>query len=398
MNALENQFFKDFSVEGKEALLPHLKVEGFQAGVYLFHEGDVPDGVYLVVEGEIEILKTAGHREQTLGVFQPGEFLGEAAVLDGKGRSTCARARGHVVVVKVPTKPLMDVLATEPISVTIRLFQRVLTYFRRTNDLFVREVVHKEKLALVGEMAASLMHDLRNPLSGIRLASDLLKMLHNDPETVRCCDGTAIQCDRIAAMATDLLEVSRGDVKLHLQRTNTTVLLDQFQELNAEYFRHVTVKIVFEAEEAEIEVDSMRLLRLLQNLTMNAAEATADRKDALVEVKAWAEDSRLFLVVKDNGPGLPDEVVEHIFEPFSTYGKKGGTGLGLAIVKNVVEAHHGTITFNTARGQGTSFVIRLPQFASNAHEHPPIDPVKNGAKPEASRARSFRDVAGPARL
>jgi signal transduction histidine kinase len=369
MDALENQFFRDFSAEGKAALLPHLKVEGFQNGVYLFHEGDAPDGVYLVVEGEIEILKTAGQREELLGVFRPGEFLGEAAVLDGQGRSTCARARGHVVVVKVPNKPLLETLAREPVAVTIRLFQRVLTYFRRTNDLFVREVVHKEKLAMIGEMAATLMHDLRNPLSGIRLAADLMKMLHHDPESVRCCDGIDLQCNRIAAMATDLLEVSRGEVKLHLERTTTTALLERFQELNADYLGRSQVKVVFKADPAEIDVDVMRLLRLLQNLVTNAVEATGKKPGGQIDIGAWVEDARLFLLVKDNGPGLPDAVVEHMFEPFSTHGKQGGTGLGMAIVKNVVSAHHGVITFKTARGEGTSFLAELPQFSGDPHEH-----------------------------
>jgi signal transduction histidine kinase len=391
MNALENIFFTDFSPAGKEALLPHLKVQGFQDAVYLFHEGDAPDGIYLVLEGEIEILKTAGHREQILGVFGPGQFLGEAAVLDGLGRSTCARARGHVVIVKVPTQPLMETLAKESVLVTIHLFQRVLTYFRRTNDLFVREVIHKEKLALVGEMAASLMHDLRNPLSGIRLASDLMKMLHQDTDTVRACDGIATQCDRIAAMATDLLEVSRGEVKLHLQHTSTTAFLEQFQYLNSEYIRHAEVKIVFKAEPADIEIDPMRMLRLLQNLITNAVEATAPKEGGLIQVEAWVEEGRLFLLIKDNGPGLPDSVIERIFEPFSTYGKKGGTGLGMAIAKNVVEAHHGTITFKTARGEGTSFLIEVPQFVATAHEHPPIAPALGQAVP------AQRPLPGPPR-
>jgi signal transduction histidine kinase len=376
MDALENQFFRDFSAEGKAALLPHLKVEGFQHGVYLFHEGDAPDGVYLLAEGEIEILKTAGQREELLSVFRPGEFLGEAAVLDGQGRSTCARARGHVVVLKVPNKPLMETLAHEPVVVTIRLFQRVLSYFRRTNDLYIREVVHKEKLALVGEMAATLMHDLRNPLSGIRLAADLMKMTHHDPESYRCCEGIDVQCNRIAAMATDLLEVSRGELKLHLEKTDTTALLDRFQALNADYLDRSAVKVAIRADPAEIEIDAMRLLRLLQNLVTNAVEATEKKPGALIEIGAWVENGRLFLLVKDNGPGLPDVVVEHMFEPFSTHGKQGGTGLGMAIVKNVVGAHHGFITFKTARGEGTSFLVDLPQFATGLHEHMPDEPAK----------------------
>ena len=393
MTPLENRFFQGFSVSGREALLPHLKVEGFHDGVFLFREGDPPDGIYLIIEGEVEVLKIAGQREQLLTVYAPGEFLGEAAVLDGNGRSTCTRARGHVVVVKVPTKPLMDVLAKEPVSVTIHLFQRVLTYFRRTNDLFVREVIHKEKLSLVGEMAASLMHDLRNPLSGIQLSAELLKMTHQDADTIRTCEGISKQCTRIAAMATDLLEVSRGEVQLHLEHTDTVALLDQFQALNPDYIRQSGVTINFKAEPAAIEVDSMRLLRLLQNLVTNAVEATSKKPGGLIEVEAWTQDLRFYLTVKDNGPGLPDPIVQHIFEPFTTFGKKGGTGLGMTIVKNAVDAHHGAITFKTGRGEGTSFLIDLPQFATVAQEKHLKESQSLGDAVKAVRSNLSRDIA-----
>jgi signal transduction histidine kinase len=109
----------------------------------------------------------------------------------------------------------------------------------------------------------------------------------------------------------------------------------------------------------------------LQNLVTNAVEATAKKTDGLIEVGAWAENSRLFITVKDNGPGLPDAVVDHMFEPFSTHGKLGGTGLGMAIVKNVVNAHRGHITFKTARGEGTSFMVDLPQFGDATHAQVP---------------------------
>jgi signal transduction histidine kinase len=69
--------------------------------------------------------------------------------------------------------------------------------------------------------------------------------------------------------------------------------------------------------------------------------------------------------VRDNGPGIPVEIRDRLFEPFATYGKTGGTGLGLAIVKNVVTAHRGKITFETQAGQGTEFLIQIPQDASS---------------------------------
>jgi signal transduction histidine kinase len=259
---------------------------------------------------------------------------------------------------------------------------------RQTNELFVHEVIHKEKLALVGEMAASLMHDLRNPLAGIRLSADLLKMMHaQDEESRRCCEGIDIQCVRIAGMATDLLEVTRGEVQLHLQRVNTADFLEQFRTLNADFISRAAARIVFRTDPAEVEIDTLRVLRLLQNLVTNAVEATLQQADGLVEVEAWVQESRFLLTVKDNGPGLPAKVVENLYKPFSTHGKAGGTGLGMTIVKNVVEAHHGEITYKTGPGQGTSFFVNLPRFTTPPAD-PPSVPVPAGLNEALDETRS----------
>jgi signal transduction histidine kinase len=213
------------------------------------------------------------------------------------------------------------------------------------------------------------MHDLRNPLSGIRLSADLIDMLHEDPECTRCCDGIRIQCDRVVAMATDLLDVSRGEVKLHLRRTDTAAFLEQFEVLNHDYLSQSGVYISIQAEPAEIEIDAMRLLRLLQNLVTNAIEALDRRSDGKIEVRAFVEEGMLKITVEDNGPGISEVIRHRIFEPFATFGKKSGTGLGMAIVRNVVQAHHGTITFETEAGKGTRFLVQLPQFQAPPHVH-----------------------------
>jgi len=361
MDAIANRFWEGFSLEGRDYLVPHLLYQDYPEGAYLFHEGDLADGVYLVMDGKVEVVKIAGDREQILICFQTGDFFGEVAVLDGYGRSTGARAQGKVSVAKIPREPLMEALNREPVSLTIGLFQNVLNHLRRTNDRYMHEVVNKAKLSLVGEMASSLMHDLRNPVSGIRLAAELVHMNHSDEETVHCCDRIKLQCDRLMAMAGELLEFSRGETKLHLGPTNTETFLQQFQMLNDEYFRHAGVEFRCTAEPATIEVDTMRLQRLLQNLVTNAVEAVTGKPDGRIELRAWVEDMVFYLTVSDNGPGIPDAVKDRIFEPFITHGKKNGTGLGMAIVQNVVAAHRGTITFETAAGQGTRFLVKLPQ-------------------------------------
>jgi signal transduction histidine kinase len=364
MEASANRFLSGFSPSARECLVEQLVHEDYPDGGYLFQEGDPADGVCLVLEGEVEIVKQAGDGEQILGVFQPGDFLGEVAVLDGHGRSTGARARGAVSIARIPRDQLLEVLAMEPVSLTIGLFQQVLAHLRKTNDLFVSEVVHKEKLSLVGEMASALMHDLRNPVAGIRLAADLINMNHEDAETVLCCDRIRLQCDRLVVMATELLEFSRGESKLNLGRTTTTAFFDQFKMLNEDYFlSHANVKFDLEIEPAGIEIDSMRLLRVVQNLMTNAMEAIGLEAEGRVEIRAGVENGLFYLTMRDNGPGIPDAIRDRLFEPFVTYGKSGGTGLGMAIVRNVVVAHGGSITFETSVGQGTTFFIRFPQIA-----------------------------------
>jgi signal transduction histidine kinase len=366
MDANQNRFLELFSPEGRLKVISHLIYQEVADGDYLFHEGDIAEGVCLVIAGKVEISKKAGEREEVLSTFEAGNFLGEVAVLDGEGRSTDARAKGPATVAWIPSADLLAVLMNEPVTVTLHLFQNVLSLLRRTNELYLDERVRKEKMSLIGEMAGSLMHDLRTPVQVVLSSVDLIRMTHSgDAELEDCCQKMQLQCDRMVAMAGELLEFSKGETKLHLERTDTTTLLRQFVSFNEENFRPVGITINVEDEAAEVEIDSMRLLRVLQNLTNNAVEVLNSRPGGRVDVRAWVRDSTLFLSVRDNGPGIPPEVRDRMFEPFVTHGKKGGTGLGLSIVQNVVTAHRGKITFETEAGQGTEFLIRIPQDSAS---------------------------------
>ena len=366
MDARSNRFLKDFSEAGREKLMGRLIDQDYAPGDYLFHEGDLATGVCLVLKGEVEIVKATGQGEQPLACYEAGDYLGEVAVLDGQGRSTDGRAKGKTSIAWLPTADLLEVLLNEPVTVTLNLFQNVLAVMRHTNSLYVDEVVRKKKLSLIGEMANSLMHDLRNPLSGIRLASELITMVHTDDETVNCCDKIRLQCDRVVTMASELLEFSKGETKLHMAKTDTTTLLDQFVAFNEDSYSRKGVKVNVTNEPAEIEIDAMRLLRVLQNLVSNAVDAVKDKPDesGVIDVQAWVRDATLHLLVRDNGSGIPAEIKDRIFEPFVTHGKSGGTGLGLAIVLNVVTAHRGKVTLKSS-SLGTEFLIRLPQDAAS---------------------------------
>ncbi len=364
MDVESNRFLEGFSRAGRDSLIGNMIHQDLAAGGYLFREGDEAHGVCLVLKGQIDIVKVAGTSEKVLSSFTTGDYFGEVAVLDGFGRSTDARAFEHSLIATIPSDILFEVLDREPVALTIGIFQNVLKNLRRTNDLFVQELLRKEKLSLVGEMASSLMHDLRNPIAGIHLASDLITMNHTDTETVHCCNNIRLQCDRVVAMAGELLEFSRGEAKLDLSQTDAGAFLQQYVTLNEEYFRTTGIQFSMEADPAPIEVDSMRLLRLVQNLVANAVDALGKKSDGHIDVRAQVEDSIFYLKVKDNGPGIPDAIKDRIFEPFVTHGKKGGTGLGMAIAHSVVKAHRGTISFVTEKDLGTEFIVKLPQNSS----------------------------------
>ena len=359
----DNRFFDGFSPGGREVLLACATTENYAKDDFIFQEGDASDGLCLMLQGDVEILKLAGNRHQLLSHYHEGDYFGEISVLDGGGRSTAARAQNAVVMARIPRDQFFTVLNREPVALSLSIFQRVLVAMRLTNELFVREVVHKEKLSLVGEMAGSLMHDLRNPLTGIGMAADLITHCHSDEGTVKSCEAIRLQCERVVAMAQELLEFSRDETKLQLQSTTTIGFLEQFYSLNEETFAQANVQVHVQAEPADIRIDTMRVLRLLHNLVTNAIDAVTSRPDGQIDIQAWARDEILYLTIADNGPGIPESVQARLYEPFVTEGKQKGTGLGMSIVRNIVTAHGGTISFETAQGQGTTFTIQLPQHS-----------------------------------
>ena len=142
--------------------------------------------------------------------------------------------------------------------------------------MYVREIVHKEKLALVGEMANSLMHDLRTPVSSIRLGADLINGAADTGKVPQWCDGIRRQCDRLVGMAAELMEFSRGESRLALVRMALPAFIEQFRSLNDGFLHPHGIDICLEIEPGDVEIDVVRMHRVLQNLVANAIEALHD--------------------------------------------------------------------------------------------------------------------------
>lgn len=382
MDLESHQFISYFEPELIRALCKLAIVEEFTEQKILFEEGEIPDFLYLVLEGQVEFSKRINtNRQHTITIAHPNDFFGEFGVLDGQPRSARATVGPGTVLAKISRESLMEILQQSKGSAVLNLMNHIIHQLRITTAQYVNQVVHKEKMVLLGEMVNTIIHDFKSPFNGIQLSSSMLKQLHPDEETVEWCDLIQAQIARMLMMAEEVLEFARGSAVLRRETLQVADLLKQFEKLNRIYFQSCQVTFNVQVEEITINADIHKLLRVLQNLITNAVEAFYG-KGGVIEVKAIAEGDYVTISVQDNGPGIPDEIRDRFFEPFVTFGKAGGTGLGSAIAKSIIEAHDGTIHFTSQCPGGTTFYIRLPRIFSLVSNELPLENSSylNGAR------------------
>ena len=239
-----------------------------------------------------------------------------------------------------------------------------------------RELEHKKRLAALGEMAAGIAHEIRNPLGGIQLYASTLAAEVKDRESAavlvrKISDGVK----GLNAMVGDMLAFTQN-MPLNRRQEDLGELVESAVELARPGLEAagVRVKVGANVMRMVVNVDGRLMGRVLLNLILNSAEAIEEKWEAkskkqeaksekgdvarLIEIEAKAVGDRAEIVVQDNGPGIPADVVEKIFNPFFTT-KHKGTGLGLAIVHRIVEAHGATIVAENRAGGGARFVITL---------------------------------------
>jgi len=361
MELKAHQFFSFFNSTVADELQRAATIKTFPARAILFEEGEPSDCLYLVLSGQVELCKRAEHGSYlTIAYAGANDFFGELGVLDGSVRSTRGVAVEETLLAAVPREPILAVLRSVPGQTAIDVFTRTIQHLRLTDERYVAEVVRKEKMALIGEMAGAIIHDLRNPCHGVLMSSSVIGRLHEDETTQRCCKIIQNQVHLMHAMVEDLLDYSRGTHKLSKESISLDELLQRFVFLHQDYLRQRQVELDIQPAEAAVDVDVTKLLRVLQNLVYNAAEAFEDARGRIT-ISCRGLDGWVELCVRDNGPGIPEEIKDRVFSPFVTAGKKSGTGLGLAIAKSIVEAHAGQISCESKRGEGAAFLVRLPR-------------------------------------
>ncbi len=221
-------------------------------------------------------------------------------------------------------------------------------------------MVTQAKLASMGKLAASVAHEINNPLSGILTFAEELyeEAAEDDPHRAdyKVIFDEALRCREIVR---DLLEFGRkGQPHLTRLRIEETIRLTVRLVARLAPFRRVTIATELAEGLPTISADPGQLQQVLLNLLVSAAEAMPE--GGALTVRARAEEAGVHIAVQDSGHGIPPEIQARIFEPF--FSTKGGktSGLGLAICANIVEQHGGRLEVESAAGEGTTFHIRLP--------------------------------------
>jgi C4-dicarboxylate-specific signal transduction histidine kinase len=229
-----------------------------------------------------------------------------------------------------------------------------MTQLRDTQD----ELVRKEKLATIGQLASSVGHELRNPLGVMANAVYILERTidTSSPRAQQYLKLLDTQIKLSERIVSDLLDSARSkspqrrDVDVH------TLITEQLSRVTVPSNLHVEIAV--EEKLPSVHVDPDQIGQIMVNLLTNATQAM-DNQPGVLSIKARDGDGRVHIDVRDTGPGVPPELVEKIFEPLYTT-KARGIGLGLSVSRSLATANRGTLSVMNHPGGGAVFTLVLP--------------------------------------
>jgi signal transduction histidine kinase len=258
--------------------------------------------------------------------------------------------------------------SVERLSGYLRISNRKLISLKKNLESIVEERTKelKEKssrIELVGRMTSMIVHDLKNPISSIigfaELADDNDIGRQTRSEYLKTIE---IEAYRLSDMSHDILDFVKGEFKIKKEMVLIKNFIDEIVRFIKPDLKQYNISIQIKCDYNGIAyIDSERMRRVFLNIFSNSVDAliSFNKINPTFSIATYDADNILTLELSDNGPGIPEQILDKMYQPFATYGKYNGTGLGMAQVKGIVEAHNGEVSFKTS-GDGTSFYLKIP--------------------------------------
>ena len=226
----------------------------------------------------------------------------------------------------------------------------------------LKDSVHDNKLKILGKLAASLSHEIRNPLSVLKLNLDFLKMNSEqyDDETNECIDAAIEATNIISELTKNTLEFSRknkNDFELY-QLNDVITKAIQITQGNAGK-KNIIYNLNLNPALPELEINETKILQVIVNLLSNAIEASSPNSS--ISLNTFEKNNTIFVEVIDEGVGFNEILKDEIFTEFYT-NKEAGTGLGLSVCKTLLEEHNAEIIAKNNKTKGATFIVKFPLF------------------------------------
>jgi len=232
---------------------------------------------------------------------------------------------------------------------------------RRINQVEER-MMQREKLLAMGQFAASIAHQIRNPLAALSGSVELLKeRLNLDESNRQLMEVVVRESSRLGKIIDQFLEYTRGE-SLKFEKHNLNEILSEVLALVRENKDFgAGIELIREKEDNTVSayVDKQQIKQALFNIITNAFEAMPE--GGRLTLGLYDEVDCVDIKIADTGVGMPDNHLKRIFEPFNITTKKDGTGMGLVIANCIIENHAGRIIVNSALNKGSTFIVRLPK-------------------------------------
>jgi signal transduction histidine kinase len=219
---------------------------------------------------------------------------------------------------------------------------------------------HKERLAALGQVAAGVAHELRNPLATIRLRTQMNQRAVSDSAVQQSCSMVLEEIDRLNGILERLLYFSRP-LNLQVESFDLAILLRDCVEAKVALTRSESIRLLFDASSASVVIrgDRAKLFQVFDNILSNAIDALGPV--GTIELKVLDQHGYATVECRDDGHGIPEGIRDKLFDPFFTTRPKG-IGLGLSIAYEIVQAHDGTTEIGSSPVKGTIVTVRLPSF------------------------------------